>query len=360
MSYFNKLEKKHLILALLLALFLFSDSSGEEISQNPAFQPSQAVVLQHPKPEYQTGVQKKELQPAAGLSAQDKSQAQQKILGELFGMPVPEGNYFIVQGAITVFGNRLGPEAKTPEEKENYIWGQLLLSYEAFRRGIDVSHEELAQEAEKILKQENVQFDFKSDKEAYEKWAREKINVSSALFENMLRHLLQVEKLRQQVMESIEPPVSRQEAFDEFLKEYNTLSVELILFNERKGAENFYKSARQDPKFWDEEKVKRPGDFKRPGLVSTEFLMDIWRFRKEDCLRMMKEKIAVIYGPFPIYKGYALAKVLEKRPAEKKEFEKVRKSYYEQVKRRKRYQALDQWFKDLKKQAGIKIYQKEG
>ncbi|MCM8795323.1 MAG: hypothetical protein NC928_01320 [Candidatus Omnitrophica bacterium] len=356
MKYCNRLRKRHLFLALVSGLFLFiSNLYSEEISQNLPVQSSPQTASQ-PQPREPQIQPQTELQPPAGSAAEDTASVPQRFVGELFGVPVPEGNYFVVNAAITVFGNRFGPQPKTAEEKENCIWDQLLLSYEAFRRGINVPEEEVRQEVEKILKQEKVQFEYKTDKEAYEKWVREKINVSSTLFENMIWHLLQIEKLRQQVMESVEPAVSEKEAIEEFIKEYNTLSVELIRFDEKKEAEKFYKSARRNAKLWEEQKAKRPDEFKRPGFVSCEFLIDIWKFPKEDCTMMMKEKIGSIYKPFPIYKGFAVAKILEKRPAEKKEFKKVKDSYYEQIKRRKRYEILGKWFEDLKQQAKIKIY----
>lgn len=335
MNYFNKLLKMYLFLFFLTLIFVFSNLSAQEIIQNTT-QP--------------------ESQPAEPLEPQQVPKPQPQFVGELFGVQVPLDNYIFVQGALTIFGNKFGPQPTNDKERENYIWDQLLLSYEAFRRGTNVSREEVEQEVDKILKENEVEFDWKKEKEAYGKWAKEKVNTSTTFFENILNHLLQIQKLREQVMASIEPAVSEKEAFDEFVKEYNSLGVELVKFDQEKDAEKFYRQAKANPKFWDEEKTRRPGDFKRPGFVSTEFLIDVWKFPKEDVYMIIKEKIGNVYKPFRIYKGYAVAKILEKRPAEKKQFVNVKNSYYEQIKRRKRYEVLDQWFKDLKKQANIKIY----
>ncbi len=128
----------------------------------------------------------------------------------------------------------------------------------------------------------------------------------------------------------------------------------------KKEAEEFYKKAKANLKFWDEEKIKRPADFKRPGFVALEFLMDIWKIPKDAAFDMVKMKKGAIYPPAPIYKGYGVFRVLEAGQANEKEFDKFKTSYYEQIRRRKKYEGLDKWFVDLKKQANIKIYPSTG
>ena len=186
--------------------------------------------------------------------------------------------------------------------------------------GITVSQEDVEEEVEKILQAEAAAFDFKSDAPAYEKWVKEKVNVSVVIFENQLRHLLQIQKLRQQVMDSITPSVSLNEAKQEFLNEYNSLSLEVVEFADLKEASGFYEKARRNPKFWDEQKDKKAKEFRRPGFVALEFLMDIWRFPKEALYKMIKLKPGSIYPPIAIYKGYGVSKVLETRLADEKEF----------------------------------------
>lgn len=292
--------------------------------------------------------------------AQDTNQQEQvqepKFVGQFFDIQVPEDNYFFIKSVLVVFGNRWGKQPTTPQELEGATWDQLVLSYEAFRRGINVNPDEIDVEIDKILQAEKVTFDRKDDFQAYEQWIKDKTNEPKGLFENQIRHLVQLEKLRQQVMDSITPAVNEQEAYREFVNEYNTLSVELREFRELKEAENFYKKAKANLKFWNEEKTKNPKDFRRPGLVSTEFLMDLWKFPKSAIDRMMKMKPGAMYPPAPIYKGYGVFKILEKRPANPDEFPKLRKSYYEQIRMKKKFSGLSEWFQNLKKQANIKIY----
>lgn len=280
-----------------------------------------------------------------------------KFVGSFFDVPVPIENYYFVKGALAIFGNKWGPQTNTSEEQENVIWEQLLLSYEAFRRGITVGEEEISEEAGKILAAEKAEFDWKKDKDSYEKWVKEKTGEPAAVFEGQLRHLIQIHKLRQQIMESVNPPVSEEEAYQEFLNENNNLGVELLQFDELKDAQAFYQKARRSSGFWEEEKKKRPKDFKRPGSVSLEFLIDLWGFDKTASYRMMKMKIGQIHPPASIYKGYGVFKILTQGRADRARYAKVEKGYYEQIKDRKRLNALREWTDDLKRQANIKIYE---
>jgi len=279
-----------------------------------------------------------------------------KFVGEFFDIRVPEENYYFIKSVLAVFGNKWGPQPKTPQEEEECIWDQLLLSYEAFRRGITVEQKEVDKEVTTALQSGKAEFDWKADKEAYEKWVKEKTGAPTALFENQIRHLLQVEKLRQQIMDSINPAVSEKEARQDFINEYNTLGIELVQFDKGKDAEYFYRKAKANQNFWDEEKKKRPNDFKRLGFVSTAFLIDIWKIPQDAISKMMKMNIGQLHPPAPIYKGFGVCKVLEKRPAKEAEFVKVKKSYFEKIKRRKQYDGLSEWFRSLKEQAKIKIY----
>ena len=196
----------------------------------------------------------------------------------MFELDVPRDNYLFIKGVLSVFGNKFGEPPRNPREEENCVWDQLALSYEAYRRGIVVGPDEIEAEVKKILEADKVGFDFKADRPAYEKWVKEKVNAPVELFENQIRHLIQLEKTRQQVMNTIEPRVSEAEARREFLNEYNSLSVELVEFAGLKESRYFYDKAKGR---WEFGMRRRPPRQKipLPGFVALEFLMDIWRFQ---------------------------------------------------------------------------------
>ncbi|MDD5454128.1 MAG: hypothetical protein PHW62_01320 [Candidatus Ratteibacteria bacterium] len=279
-----------------------------------------------------------------------------KIAGEIFSVPVPMENYYFAWGVIQVFGTRWRGVPQTTEETEEQVWVELVLSYEAFQRDIKIERKEVEDEVAKILSGQEVPFNWKDNKQEYEKWVKDNINMPVVLFENQIEHLLKIEKLRKQVMDSISPEVTEEEAIQEFRNEHNTLSVELIQFDELDKADDYYNKVKGNPAFWDEEKEKNPDSFKRPGFVALEFLMHMWKFPKEDVYKMLELKVGEIYPPAPIYQGYGVFKILEIRRAMDEDFPKYRNSYYEQVKMQKKYEGFQQWLKNLKDKANIKIY----
>src|SRR4030042_385115 len=198
---------------------------------------------------------------------QDTKNQTSDIAGEIFGTPVSLGNYYFAKRALMVFGTKWGPEPTNAQETEDLVWENLLLSFEAFKRGIEVSQEELDDEITRTLKSEKVDFAWKENKEAFDAWLKEKINENSELFSNQMRYLIQIQKLRQQVLDSINPSVSEEEAFKAFLNEYNTLDTELAQFDNSKDAGDFYKKAKSNPKFWDRQVKDNPKLFRRPGFV---------------------------------------------------------------------------------------------
>ncbi|MFA6216221.1 MAG: hypothetical protein WDL87_01005 [Candidatus Omnitrophota bacterium] len=282
-----------------------------------------------------------------------------EFAGELsgFGVKVTVGNYYFIKRVISVFGTRWGQAPATDVEFEDRTWEQLLLSYEAFRRDITVSKDELEQEVSKTLKSEKVAFDWQNDKAAYDTWLKEKTGETSELFENQLRHLIQLEKLRQQVLDTFKPSVTEAEAYQEFLNEYNTLELELVAFDEKKDADAFYAKMR-DPALWDEASKKDQKFGKHPGFVSLEFLINMWKIPKDDLYKMLDLEVNSIYPPIPVYKGYGVIRILKKRLANKEDFPKLRDSYLKQVEMIKKYDELNGWLGKLKAEAKILVYPK--
>jgi len=282
-----------------------------------------------------------------------------KPAGEFFGIPVSMGNYYFAKRAVITFGAKWRGVPRTEEELEDLTWQELLLSYEAFRRGIEVTDKEKEEEIDRIMLAEKTEFNRKEDKQAYEKWAEEKIKGSVELFENQIEHLLRIEKLRQQVLDSIEVKVTKKEAYQKFLDEYNSLGVELIQFDDSqlKEAEKLYKQARSNPEVWEKKKEEKAESFKDlKGPYALDFLINLWGFDRKDAYRMIKMRQGRFYKPAPIYKGYAVFKIIAIRKADPKEFDTREDQYFDKVRNMKKYQGLKDWAEELKKQANIKIF----
>jgi hypothetical protein len=208
---------------------------------------------------------------------------------------------------------------------------------------------------DKMLKAEKVSFDWKKDNPAFAAWVKEKTRENAETFSFQLRHLLQLEKLRKQMLDSFKTSVSEEEARNEFINEYNTIELELKQFDKLKDAETFYLKMK-NPRLWEQEVKKDPKFFQHPGFVSFEFLINMWKIPKDDLYKMLKMEIDSVYPPIPVYKGYGVIRILKKRPADPSEFDKVRDSYFKQVEILKKYDQLNDWLKKLKDQAGIKLY----
>jgi len=189
----------------------------------------------------------KRAQDVIALVAQapEAAPVESELAGEFFNRPVPMINYRFAKRVVATFNAPWRRTPQTMEELEDLTWQELLLSFEAFRRGIEVSQQELEEEVDKTLKADKVSFNWKRDQAAYEAWVKEKLNESTELFENQLRHLVQLRKLREQVIDSIEPEVDEEEAYRKFLDEYNSLSVELVEFEDIEEAEAFYNEAKK-------------------------------------------------------------------------------------------------------------------
>ena len=215
---------------------------------------------------------------------------------------------------------------------------------------------EVDAEISKTLSAEKVTFDWKKDKSAYEKWVKGRTNIPAQAFGEEIRHFLQIDKLRARVMESVKLQATEGEARQKFLNENNSLSVELVQCATQIEADEFYKKVKGRVSLWEKEKQKRPQDFKRPGFVSLEFLIDLWKIPEDACYAMMQAKAGDMYPPRPIYKGYAVFRVLEKKPADQSGFAAARESYLEKVRNIKKIQGFSSWFDNLKKQAHLKVY----
>jgi hypothetical protein len=297
----------------------------------------------------------------AACFGQNANQTQEDYIGEFYawGVKVPRSNYNFIKYTIGIFGTRWGAAPETQEELEERTWDQILLSYEAFRRDIKVEDKDLEEEITKMFKAENVSFDWKTDKKAYEDWIKERAKEPVDVFENQMRHQIQLENLRKHLLDSFNPTVIEKEAFREFLNEYNTLELELVQFDELPKAKEFFKKMK-NASLWEEKAKKDPKFAKHPGFVALEFLREMWKIPEEDLYKMMKLDVGSIYPPTPIYKGWGVFRILKKRAADESEFQRLRQSYFSQVEMIKKYEELNSWLKDLKQEAVIKIYPSDG
>jgi hypothetical protein len=284
----------------------------------------------------------------------------QPVAGQIFGVAVSMDNYLFAKSAAAIFSGTYGREVKTSADLEDRTWEDLVLSYEAFRRGVSVSPERFEKEMDALLKAEKVSFDWKKDRSAFDAWVKDRVKEPAVLFENQLKHLLQLQLLREQVREAFEPEATEAEALQKYKNEYNSLELDLAKFDDEAAAQAFYQEAVKSPKAWDKRLKKEPKFSLKTGFVSFEWLIDAWKIPKDDCAAMLKMPVNAVYKPTPIYKGFAVFRILQKREAVAADFPAKKDEYLKRVKMVKRYQMLQEWLVAIKKQAVITPFVKPG
>ena len=289
--------------------------------------------------------------------AQDRSK---EACGEIFGLVVPCNNYLFVRSVIAVFGNRWGEQPKNLEEFEDLVWEELVLSYEAYRRNIFSSPQQVNEEIARVLKAQKVNFDYQKDKAAYKKWVEKKTNGPVEFFENQVKHILQIGELRRQVMNSFDPGVSEGEAKEAFLGEHTLFDLEAIRFPSKDEGSEILRKAKDDNTAWEGEKKKRLVDFGAFTQAPLHFIQGKWQLPREVTAELSKIQPVDFYLATLSGEGCVVFKVLRKLPADESEYSALRSSYFEKLKAEKRSGLFKEWLKGLKQKASVRIFKKGG
>lgn len=285
---------------------------------------------------------------------------QQQIVGMIFDNPVPLSNYEFVSKTISSFGNPFGAAPKNAREFEELVWEQLVLSYEAFRRNINISEKELEEEVGEILTKEKLPFDYKNDSLALEDWVNKRFGVSFVTYRNQLRHILQLRKLLEEVKKSFRLQITEKELRQVFLDENTSLDLEFALFKDESQAWEFFHKAKKEKGYWEKMKSQSPYLFKRTGLLVFSFLVNAWKFPREDLQRMLKLPLGTIYKPLSVYGGFAVSRLQNRRIADESYFALRRYVYYDKLMAKKNEEALKMWVNRLKDKAKIQIFKQGG
>ena len=278
----------------------------------------------------------------------------EQIAGYIFGVPVPVGNYYFAKRVFYTFPHPW-EEGLSDADRERAIWEALILHYESFRREIAVSDEELNRRINSVLKGDKQSFTRSGDPEAYRQWVKEKLNEDVDLFENQMRYLLQVDKLKDQVRQSLPVTVTEEEMHQEFLNEKNHVGGEMVTFDKKEDAQAFYEQVKE-PAAW--EAMKAKGDYKvQPvSLMTLEAYMDLWGIPKEQMYAFHAMELGSIGPPMPFgTKQWCVYRLLDKRTGDLKDFPKERDAYVQQLTTKKQYEDLKRWIEKLKTSANLNI-----
>ncbi len=292
-------------------------------------------------------------QPVRATQGHGPATPADQIAGYMFDIPVPMSNYAFAKRVAYMFP-KPGEESLTPAQRERLIWEALILHYESFRRGITISAAELDQWIDGVLKQEQLTFTKQQDPTAYQRWVTDRLGEDVELFENQMRYLMQIDRVKDTVRRASTVTVSDEEMQQEFLNEKNHVAGEMVTFETKEAAQAFYDTVKS-PKQWEAMKAAGQPTVRPVNLMTLEAYMDLWGIPKEQMSAFHGLAIGSVGPPMPFGKQWCVYHLLEKRTADLSQFPNERQSYYEQIKAKKQYHALQQWIEDLKASAQLKV-----
>lgn len=281
-----------------------------------------------------------------------------ELAGEIFGVPVSLENYYFAKRVAYQFPSPWGAADRPVEDREDFIWEQLILHFEATRRNIQADPDELREVIDNVMRSNDLDFDPETDREAYAEWVQNNLNASIELFENQLRYVIQVRKLQDQIRKEQAVNVSMEEMHAEFLNEQHHVSGEMVVFNTKEEAQQFYKKHRSERR-WKRMKKKGEYEVRAVSMMTLEAYIDLWSIPKKQMYEFHSMDIGDIGKPMPFGKQWCVYRLLDKRVGDLKDFPEKEEYYYRQVYSKKQYDALNQWVEDLKASANLKILVEE-
>lgn len=277
----------------------------------------------------------------------------QTVAGYIFEVPVPAGNYYFAKRVAYMFP-RPWEERLTDAERERAIWEALILHFESFRRNVSLTDAELEEKINGVLRAQQLPFTRTSDPAAYTAWTQEKLGEDVALFENQMRYLFQIDKLKDQVRQSFHPPVTEEELQEEFLNERHHVGGEMAVFDTKEQADAVYEQVKT-PQAWEAMKATGEPPVRPVSLMTLEAYMDLWNIPKEQIYAFHALETGSVGPPMPFGKQWCVYRLLEKRVGDLQDLPAQRDAYLAQVTARTQYQELTRWIEELKAAAQLRV-----
>ncbi|MBN1587249.1 MAG: hypothetical protein JW937_07455 [Candidatus Omnitrophica bacterium] len=288
------------------------------------------------------------------LFAQTEQRDPSEPVGEIFGEPVPLGNYYFAKRVHYHFP-RPGEQSQDPEKLEETVWENLILHFEATQRGLPITDQEFEERINKVLKDQNQSFTRK-DTEQYAAWVKETLGYDVALFENQMQYMLLVDKLKDEIRNSMQVTVSEEEMHQEFIDQRHHVGGEYVLFDTREEAEEFYQKYKKEAD-WEKAKTKDEEFCKNFSMITLQAIMDLWSVPRETIFAFHALDEGSVGPPMPFGTAkWGVFRLMEKRTGDLNDFPPKREEYFQRIERRKKYQALDEWVKNLKEQSKLKVF----
>jgi hypothetical protein len=245
----------------------------------------------------------------------------------------------------------------TPEQMEKHIWHNLVLSFEASRRQIELTPEEFDQWVDSVLQVLELPFTRTQEPEKYKAWVQDTLKQSVELFENQMRYLAQIEKLKREMIKEMQVTVTEEEMIEDFMSVGNHVGGEFLLFKTKEEADDFYQKHR-DAAAWESYKSENSDKIRPFHPITVQAIVDLWGVPRQQINAFHALPIGTVGEPMPFGADWGVFRLLEKRTGEMANFEKERENVKKRVEIRKQYQARDAWVDNLDERAQIKVFVK--
>lgn len=278
----------------------------------------------------------------------------EEIAGEIFGQPVSLNNYYFAKRVALMFPRPWGAPDLTGQALEDFVWEQLLLHYASYQRGIQATDDELEVMVNELLRNHGQSVSRRGNPEAYRRWVNETLGIEPDALENQVRYLIQIRKLNDQILQEQRVTVTEAEMQQEFLNEQHHVGGEMVAFDTKEAAEAFYQTVREGSS-WDAMEASGAHQVRPVSLMTLEAYIDLWSIPKAQIEALHALELGSVGAPMPFGKQWCVYHLLEKRVGDVREFPARRESYFQQVQSKKKYQAQQQWIRDFKASASLKI-----
>lgn len=279
------------------------------------------------------------------------------IVGEAFEKKVSRDEFLYHYKTASIFSRTDNDKKeRNSEDVRQEAWQNLIFIKEAKSLGIKVERNELEADLKRLLKEKGIEY----GSQEYLSWVPQNFGEGVKTFEQRIEGLLLINKL---VAMKMNPQVSvtEEEMKEKFLNQYNSFESEYIKFDTQEQAEEFIAAVKKNPLLWKETFDKKKAESGQKGaawinIMSLEALIDLWKIPREDAYRILEHQ----EGDLIIAKNYygdAVFRLLYKRRADLKEYDKKKQDYYRKMlsQGRKRKLAKD-YFEGLFKRANFHDY----
>lgn len=267
--------------------------------------------------------------------------------GRVFGKEVSYQEYQLFHKASQMFSFSKKP-IDDPEVLNQYTWQSVIYSHEAKNQNIQVSDQEVRDEVTRLLKDQKIE---NPSEALYERWLKGAFGLNPKEFETQIREVLRIQKLVRKINDAPLMDPTEAELRQRFDRENNALSLEIMSFGTEDEAKKFHEKVKQSLSSWESE---TQGKTQKTGVIALDALISLWLIPEDISKKMLSFTPDEISEPFPKGPQFAVAKLVEKKPADEKTFnDEVKTKYKEEFHQQKKYQRFIEWNAEVEKKAAL-------